>query len=104
MIEKNLAAAAPEKGARSGRTFTRCCLSLWAGRCSSAATKAFRSGCCFKKLFVPSGGVSPLYFLRNYGALLIVGILCATPLPQKLYEKFKTNTLMRGLVLALILL
>ncbi|EKC44770.1 hypothetical protein LEA_20495 [human gut metagenome] len=28
--------------------------------------------------------------------------MCATPLPQKLYEKFKTNTLMRGLVLALI--
>ena len=53
MIEKNLAAAAPEKRARSGRTFTRCCLSLWAGRCSSAATKAFRSGCCFKSCSCP---------------------------------------------------
>ena len=59
-------------------------------------------GLLFRKLFLPSGGASPVYFLRNYGALLIVGILCATPLPQKLYEKFKTNTLMRGLVLALI--
>ena len=64
--------------------------------------KGVSLGLLLQKLFVPSGGVSPLYFLRNYGALLIVGILCATPLPQKLYEKFKTNTLMRGLVLALI--
>lgn len=64
--------------------------------------KGVSLGLLLQKLFVPSGGVSPLYFLRNYGALLIVGILCATPLPQKLYKKFKTNTLMRGLVLALI--
>jgi len=55
-----------------------------------------------QKLFIPSGGVSPLYFLRNYGVLLVIGILCATPLPQKLYEKIKANTLMRGLALSLI--
>lgn len=45
--------------------------------------KGVSLGLLLQKLFVPSGGVSPLYFLRNYGALLIVGILCATPLPPE---------------------
>lgn len=57
-----------------------------------------------QKLFVPSGGVSALYFLRNYGVLLAVGIACATPLPIKLYDKIKENTLLRGLVLGLVLI
>lgn len=61
-------------------------------------------GLLLQKLFVPSGGVSPLYFLRNYGVLLAVGIACATPLPAKIYEKLKQNTLLRGLVLALVLI
>ncbi len=61
-------------------------------------------GLLFQKLFVPSGGVSALYYLRNYGLLLTVGVACATPLPIKIYEKIKENTLMRGLVLAVILI
>ena len=32
-------------------------------------------GLLFQKLFIPSGGVSPLYFLRNYGVLLIVSVI-----------------------------
>ncbi|MEG2595491.1 MAG: MBOAT family O-acyltransferase, partial [Ruthenibacterium sp.] len=58
----------------------------------------------FSKLFIPSTGVSALYFLRNYGVLLAVGVLCSTTLPVKLYEKIKQNVLMRALVLALILM
>ena len=34
-------------------------------------------GLLFQKLFIPSGGVSPLYFLRNYGVLLNVVTRCA---------------------------
>lgn len=37
-------------------------------------------GLLFQKLFIPSGGVSPLYFLRNYGVLLAVSVVCCTPL------------------------
>ncbi|MEG1568192.1 MAG: MBOAT family O-acyltransferase [Oscillospiraceae bacterium] len=59
-------------------------------------------GLLFEKLFVPSGGIGIWYYLRNYGLLLTVGVLCATPLPIKLYDKIKENTLMRGLVLALV--
>ncbi|MEG1640190.1 MAG: MBOAT family O-acyltransferase, partial [Ruthenibacterium sp.] len=58
----------------------------------------------FSKLFLPSGGVSALYFLRNYGILLIVGVLCSTKLPVKLYEKIKQNVLMRAMVLGVILM
>lgn len=57
-----------------------------------------------QRMFVPSGGVSALYFLRNYGVLLVVGVLCCTPLPLRLYEKIRHNTLLRGMVLALILI
>ena len=32
----------------------------------------------FRKLFLPSGGASPVYFLRNYGVLLAVSS-CAAP-------------------------
>ncbi len=56
-------------------------------------------GLLLQKMFVPSGGIPPLYFLRNYGVLLLVEIWCATPLPQKLYDKIKSNALVRGLVL-----
>lgn len=57
----------------------------------------------FSKLFVPSSGVSVLYYLRNYAALLGACVICSTPLPIKLYEKIKENDLMRALVLGLVL-
>lgn len=57
-----------------------------------------------QKMFIPQGGVSALYFLRNYGVLFGVGILCATPLPLKFYEKIKQNVWLRGLVLGVLLL
>ncbi len=41
-------------------------------------------GLLFQKLFIPSGGVSPLYFLRNYGGVLLaVRVVCCTPLIEK---------------------
>ena len=48
-------------------------------------------GLLFHKLFVPSGGVSPLYFLRNYGVLLVVSILCCTPFIEKIWNLLKKN-------------
>lgn len=55
-----------------------------------------------KKMFIPSGGVSALYYLRNYGVLLLVCILCCTPITLKIYERLKRNTLLRGIVLGII--
>lgn len=59
----------------------------------------------FQKLFIPSGGVSCLYFLRNYAVILIVAILCCTPLPIKFYEWVKKHTVLKiVLVFALLLM
>lgn len=52
----------------------------------------------FQKLFIPSGGVSCLYFLRNYAVILIVAILCCTPLPIKFYEWLKKHTALKIVV------
>ena len=39
------------------------------------------------RMFIPQGGVSALYFVRNYGVLLVLGCLCSTPLPAWLWNK-----------------
>ena len=57
----------------------------------------------FQKLFIPSGGVSPLYFLRNYGVLLAVSVVCCTPLIEKVWNLFKKNAVTRcAAILALL--
>ena len=33
-------------------------------------------GLLLQKLFVPQGGISPVYYLRNYGVLLVLGCVC----------------------------
>ena len=60
-------------------------------------------GLLFQKLFVPSGGVSPLYFLRNYGVLLAVSGVCCTPLIEKLWNLLRRRTLTRVLTILLLL-
>ena len=60
-------------------------------------------GLLFQKLFVPSGGVSPLYFLRNYGVLLAVSVVCCTPLIEKLWNLLRRRTLTRCATILLLL-
>ncbi len=56
----------------------------------------------FQKMFNFSGGVSPIYFLRNYGVLLVVSTLCCTPVPQKLWDGIKKNTFLKIATLGLL--
>ena len=59
----------------------------------------------FYKLFVPAGGVSPVYFLRNYGVLLAVSVICCTPLIEKIWDLLKKRTATRvATVLVLLVL
>lgn len=44
-------------------------------------------GLLLQKLFVPQGGISPVYYLRNYGVLLVLGCVCSSALPHWLWEK-----------------
>ncbi len=60
-------------------------------------------GVLLHKLFIPSGGVSCLYFLRNYAVLLAVSIVCCTPLPLKIWDAIKQNRWMKPLIIGLLL-
>ena len=60
-------------------------------------------GLLFQKLFIPSGGVSPLYFLRNYGVLLIVSVICCTPLIEKIWNALRRNVITRCATILLLL-
>lgn len=57
-----------------------------------------------EKMFIPSDGVSALYYLRNYGVLLFVCILCCTSITLKIYERLKKSTWLRALVLSVLFL
>ena len=64
-----------------------------------------RFGLLFQRLFVPTGGVSPVYFLRNYGVLLAVSVVCCTPLIEKLWNALRRRTVTRvATVLVLLVL
>lgn len=60
-------------------------------------------GLLFRKLFIPSGGVMPLYFLRNYGALLAVSVVCCTPLIEKLWKLLSRNAITKALTILVLL-
>lgn len=58
-------------------------------------------GLLMRKLFIPQSGVSPAYFLRSYGILLVLGVICSTPLPQRLWRKLSKVTALRLVIFAL---
>ena len=60
-------------------------------------------GLLFRKLFIPSGGVMPLYFLRNYGVLLAVSVVCCTPLIEKLWRLLSRNAITKALTILVLL-
>jgi D-alanyl-lipoteichoic acid acyltransferase DltB (MBOAT superfamily) len=66
--------------------------------------KGVEFGLLFQKLFLPSGGVSPLYFLRNYAVLLVVSVICCTPLIEKIWNQLKKITWLKVVTLAVLLL
>jgi len=48
-------------------------------------------GLLLQKLFVPQGGISPVFYLRNYGVLLVLGCVCLSALPHWLWEKISSK-------------
>lgn len=48
-------------------------------------------GPLMRGLFLPQGGVSVLYYLRNYGVLLIACALCSSTLPSKIWAWAKQH-------------
>ena len=60
-------------------------------------------GLLLQKLFVPQGGISAVYSLRNYGVLLALGCVCSSALPRRLWDKISRNTVAKLLVFTLLL-
>ncbi len=54
----------------------------------------------FQKLFNFSGGVSPLYALRSYAVLLVVSVVCCTPLIEKIWKRLEKRVWTRCLTIA----
>lgn len=57
-------------------------------------------GLLVQKLFITQGGISPVYYLRNYGVLLVLGCLCSSALPRLLWQKIRRVSAMRVFVFA----
>lgn len=60
-------------------------------------------GLLLQKLFVPQGGISAVYSLRNYGVLLALGCVCSSALPRRLWDKISRNTIAKLLVFTLLM-
>ena len=52
------------------------------------------------RLFLPSGGISAMYYLRNYGVLLVLCAFCSTALPRKIWQWARRHTPVRLVLLA----
>lgn len=57
-----------------------------------------------QKLFIPQGGISPVYYLRNYGILLVLGCLCSSALPRLLWQKISRCVPLKLIVFAVVTL
>ncbi|MGL4873370.1 MAG: MBOAT family O-acyltransferase [Clostridium sp.] len=55
----------------------------------------------FKSMFIYKGG-NWLYYLENYGVILIIGIVLSTPMIKNLYEKFIKNEILKTIILMII--
>ena len=55
------------------------------------------------RLFIPQGGISALYYVRNYGIAILVGIIMSTNFPLWVYEKIKKNKLVLIALLSIIM-
>lgn len=61
-------------------------------------------GLLMQKLFIPQGGISLVYYLRNYGVLLVLGCLCSSALPRLLWQKVSRCVPLKVLVFVIVLL
>lgn len=103
VIEKYLLRGVPQKGRVWQRVYTLFFVVLGWGIFTANAAGA-PLGLLMSRLFLPQGGVSPLYFLRNYGVLLLLGCLFSTSLPGWLWEKTRRILPLRLLLFAGVML
>ena len=99
VIEKYLLRGVLQKGRGWQRVYTLFFVVLGWGIFTANAAGA-PLGLLMSRLFLPQGGVSPLYFLRNYGVLLLLGCLFSTSLPGWPRDKTRRSLPLRLLLFA----
>ena len=57
----------------------------------SAAQAVSRIGAIFGAGGLPLSSAQAVYYLKSYGPLLVLGILCATPLPKMIVAKLRKS-------------
>jgi len=67
-----------------------------------AITDVRSLGIYFTKLISFGNDATALYFMRNYGVVIILGILLSTPVLKKTYEKYRTKAI--GTILLVVIL
>ena len=103
VIEKYLLRGVLQKGRGWQRVYTLFFVVLGWGIFTANAAGA-PLGLLMSRLFLPQGGVTPLYFLRNYGVLLLLGCQFSTSLPGWLWEKTRRILPLRLLLFAGVML
>lgn len=94
VIEKNFDEV-PEKGKVWPHIYTLFLVVLGWGLFTCNAPGA-PLGLLLSRLFIPQGGVSSLYFLRNYAVLLVVCCVCSTQLPGRFWQWCKGKAPLRA--------
>ncbi len=56
------------------------------------------------RMFIPTDGISVVYYFSSYIISIVIGILLSTTLPIKFYEKYKDNNIIMGVLLVAIFL
>ena len=69
-----------------------------------AVTDLGAMGLFFNKLFIPQSGISALYYLRNYGVSIALGVLLSTTLPEYINNTLFKNKLVRTAAIAILFL
>lgn len=87
-LEKSFLLPHLKKGRVWPHVYTLFCVVIgWALFTANAAGAPL--GLLLGRMFVPHGGVSALYFLRDYGVTLALCGVFSTPLPAKLWERLR---------------
>ncbi len=67
-----------------------------------AITDFSEIGVFFQRLFSFTAGADALYYLQNYGVILLVGCVLSTPVLSGLYEKFRMRV--PGIIVSMLIL
>ena len=101
-LEKNLYGSFLEKNRLIGHVYTTFITLI--GWTLFAVTDLSEIPVIFSRMFAGTGGVSALYYLRNYAVLLVVCLLLCTQQASKVWDKLVSNRTARAVATVVLIL